>query len=268
MKQYTKLSLAVLASSLLFSGCSSKILMPYKEDFMCPAAKEGGMCGSMTDIYNNSYKDGKLNSITKELAKANNTDDEQTLLIAALWRLNEISDERIDNLEKKISQKDAQNQIVAGMTASLANDIHSIKKRLDALESKEQNATGNEMPIVRSNPIVTKAAKPIKKRAKKPKLNECTANSECVTETNVYAHEKPDRCSRKLRTIPKGTKVTTEVEKNGWLQLNDSGWIGAKYLRKIKETKSDINTTKKQVPFVTDNNKTLAKRDNNGSSKK
>lgn len=35
----------------LLTGCSSKILLPYEENPICSAGKEGGYCGSLTDVY-------------------------------------------------------------------------------------------------------------------------------------------------------------------------------------------------------------------------
>ncbi|WP_457641311.1 hypothetical protein [Persephonella sp.] len=45
-----KVLLLALLTGFLMS-CSTKILLPYEENPLCNAGKEGGYCGSLSDVY-------------------------------------------------------------------------------------------------------------------------------------------------------------------------------------------------------------------------
>ena len=46
------LLLLVFIGLITLTGCSSKILLPYEEKPICSLGKEGGYCGSLSDVYN------------------------------------------------------------------------------------------------------------------------------------------------------------------------------------------------------------------------
>ena len=35
----------------ILTSCSTKILLPYEENTVCSLGKEGGYCGSLSDVY-------------------------------------------------------------------------------------------------------------------------------------------------------------------------------------------------------------------------
>jgi len=45
------LTIGIIATIFLFTGCGSKIFMPYEEEPLCNAGKETGYCGSVSDVY-------------------------------------------------------------------------------------------------------------------------------------------------------------------------------------------------------------------------
>lgn len=46
-----KKTIILALSIILFSGCGSKIFMPYEEEPLCNAGKESGYCGSVSNVY-------------------------------------------------------------------------------------------------------------------------------------------------------------------------------------------------------------------------
>lgn len=36
---------------LLFTGCSSKVLLPYEDEALCKRGANEGMCGSVSEVY-------------------------------------------------------------------------------------------------------------------------------------------------------------------------------------------------------------------------
>jgi hypothetical protein len=53
----TKISLITFLSILIFTGCNTKIFMPYEEEPLCQAGKETGYCGSVSDVYEVKIKE-------------------------------------------------------------------------------------------------------------------------------------------------------------------------------------------------------------------
>jgi hypothetical protein len=45
-------------SMLLFSGCSSKILLPYEEEPLCKRGAGEGICGSVSDVHKKTARYG------------------------------------------------------------------------------------------------------------------------------------------------------------------------------------------------------------------
>jgi len=289
MKKRIFASLA-LASSLLFTGCSTKALMPYDEDFTCPRSADGGMCGDMSTIYLKGLKKdnttGKPVTAAALLKTATNIDEEQTALLVTLWRMNKATNERIDKLDQKHSQSEMRYQMTAGITASLASDIRKTKEdtarlvgTVDELQAelRQKNAASNEVTTKQSTENKAGSKRKQKQRFGESESTcklanttkeECVANSECYSLRNIYLSKMPKKCSSNIKVIPKCTTLTVGDSKDGWLKVGE-GWVAAKYLRAMKkEVGADKNTSKAIIPFTSDKNKTVIKKgDANATSK-
>lgn len=46
-----KILVLVAIFSTISTSCSTKILLPYEENTVCNLGKEGGYCGSLSDVY-------------------------------------------------------------------------------------------------------------------------------------------------------------------------------------------------------------------------
>jgi len=56
----------LLASALLMSGCSSKILFPYEEERLCKRGLGYGVCGSLSDVYKDTIENPEFYGIEKK----------------------------------------------------------------------------------------------------------------------------------------------------------------------------------------------------------
>jgi hypothetical protein len=55
----------LLALALLMSGCSSKILLPYEEEKLCNKGLGYGVCGSLSDVYEDTLKNPEFYGIER-----------------------------------------------------------------------------------------------------------------------------------------------------------------------------------------------------------
>jgi hypothetical protein len=277
------LLISATATLLLFSGCSTKVMMPYDEEFTCPRANEGGECGSVTKIYNNSLKiknDAPIQVLSskekKALEEAKNPTEEQTALIAALWRMNKEAITKIADMEARQAVSDKSSKMAVGLVSSLSDKLNKIDEKVSKINTPLENAQNDTnttttsayvkvpvqynnsssihqcgaMPILSNIHPVEKIERVAQKKKTRTKIGDlethepCDANSTCYTTRNVYLTKDSNKTSNNLRVLEKSTKVSTGQIIDGRVEITDSkGWITAKYLKKFKDDK-DSNKTK------------------------
>jgi hypothetical protein len=57
--------LLLLLFALFMSGCSPKILLPYEEEKLCNRGAGYGVCGSLSDVYEDTLKNPWFYGIEK-----------------------------------------------------------------------------------------------------------------------------------------------------------------------------------------------------------
>jgi len=55
----------LLLFALFMSGCSSKILLPYENEKLCNKGFGYGVCGSLSDVYEDTLKNPEFYGIEK-----------------------------------------------------------------------------------------------------------------------------------------------------------------------------------------------------------
>jgi hypothetical protein len=56
----------LLLFALFMSGCSSKILLPYEDEKLCNRGPGFGVCGSLSDVYKDTFERPELYGIEKK----------------------------------------------------------------------------------------------------------------------------------------------------------------------------------------------------------
>ena len=56
-----KIIVLLALAGIVLSGCSTKVLLPYEENPVCSRGKEGGYCGSLSDVYKQIEKQEEEN---------------------------------------------------------------------------------------------------------------------------------------------------------------------------------------------------------------
>jgi len=56
----------LLLFALFMSGCSSKILLPYEDEKLCSKGSVYGVCGSLSDVYKDTFERPEFYGIEKK----------------------------------------------------------------------------------------------------------------------------------------------------------------------------------------------------------
>lgn len=235
-----RIVLSALLAGLIMSGCSS-VLMPYSDDFSCRKSTEGGTCGSVTQIYTQSFQ--QTGQKPKDiLQREENTDEEQTALIGVLWRKSQATDDKLSKIEERMASFDMKNQMTAGLVSSLATDTRRIKEDM----TKVPLPTIVEAPSIKpehEQHIQPTRAKKIKAQKKcdiaGATLDPCQTGK-CYAIQNAYVTKAESRCSDNVGIVKK-CDVVEVIEKKADRVKTENGWITAKYLRHFK---GDANASK------------------------
>jgi hypothetical protein len=57
--------LLLMALALFIGGCSPKILLPYEEERLCKRGPGYGVCGSLSDVYEDTLKNPEFYGIER-----------------------------------------------------------------------------------------------------------------------------------------------------------------------------------------------------------
>jgi Type IV conjugative transfer system lipoprotein (TraV) len=279
MKLSKPLSLILVGalSLITFSGCSSKAMMPYEEEFTCPRANEGGECGSVSKIYANSLKKNSdseqqlkmmLSQEKKSITEAKTTDEEQSALIGVLWRLTKEQMLKIEKLKSEVGSFEFKNNMALGLSTSLSKKLDSLEEkvsRISLLLSNDNNITSpdpTKVPTANTGDTgVVQAAKKvstvfIKSKSKscsiEGKTNEaCEAKGKCYATSYVIVRDDANATANAIRTDKRCSKYEVSEIKNGRANIG-SGWVAVEFLKKYidnsennKTLGGDKNVTKK-----------------------
>jgi hypothetical protein len=249
---------------LTMSGCST--MLPYDSEFTCKKGNGKGMCGSMSEIYDETLKNNDSNesssgqtvSAKEHYIGAPNENEE---VIYALYRKEKDShvknvqqDERLAALEMQAKLLIANNSNLSGKFAELQNQKAPIADY--PVFSGANSAT--ESVISTSEKKKSKKKKSHKKRIKKilvpaekpEEFIEALGVAE-VTYKDSFARAAPNLLRPTVaEPIHKGERFSYTGESKSWYRLKSGLYVSKKVVKKIEENSLQPKVVPPKPPVI------------------